>query len=150
MRNNTYLDEITSDLRSAAKNGTLLSSTNGKRFNWVLRKDLALANATVLTEENHKNKIYELIRSTSITYPEIASVLSRILGEEISYKASPSDLTIETLKDSGVNDTVAYFLVTTFHKAIADGNFLTTSQDLEHLLGDQLTSLDKSIEALLL
>lgn len=149
MRNSTYLDEIASDLKSAAKNSTLISSTNGKKFNWVLRKDLALANATVLTEDNHKNKTYELIRSTSTTYPEVASVLSRILGKEISYKESPSDLTIKNLIESGVNDTVAYFLVTTFHKAIADENFLTTTQDLEHLLGDQLTSLDKSIEALL-
>ncbi|MFE6077030.1 NmrA family NAD(P)-binding protein [Paenibacillus sp. NPDC057886] len=149
MRNSTYLDEIASDLKSAAKNGTLVSSTNGKRFNFVLRKDLALANATVLTEENHKNKTYELIRSKSITFPEIASVLSRILGTEISYKESPSDLTIKNLKDSGVDDTVAYFLVSTFHKAIADENFLTTSNDLERLLGDQLTSLDQSIESLL-
>ena len=149
LRNSTYLDEITLNLKSAAKTGDLVSSTNGEKFNWVLRKDLALANATVLTEEGHKNKTYELIRSKSISFPEIASLLSHSLQKEITLKELPSDLAIESLKEAGANDIHAFFLISTFHKAIADEKFLTTSTDLENLLGDQLTPLDKSIELLL-
>ncbi|WP_157136338.1 NmrA family NAD(P)-binding protein [Paenibacillus sp. Aloe-11] len=149
IRNSTYLDEVAYDLKAAVKHGELLSSTNGRAFNYVLRKDLALVNATVLTEEGHKNKTYELVRSKLITFSEMAAVLSRIVGKEISYKETPSNLTIEKLIESGVKAGSAESLVNTFHKAIADQKFLSTSKDLEHLLGDQLTPLDKSIESLL-
>lgn len=149
IRNSTYLDEVAYDLKAAVKHGELLSSTNGRAFNYVLRKDLALVNATVLTEEGHKNKTYELVRSKLITFSEMAAVLSRIVGKEISYKETPSNLTIEKLIESGVKAGSAESIVNTFHKAIADQKFLSTSKDLEHLLGDQLTPLDKSIESLL-
>ncbi|MFE6077031.1 NmrA family NAD(P)-binding protein [Paenibacillus sp. NPDC057886] len=149
LRNSTYLDEVARDLNAAVKHGELLSSTSGKAFNYVLRRDLALVNAMVLTEEGHKNKTYELVRSKLITFSEMASVLSRIVGEEISYKETPSNLTIEKLIESGVKRGSAESLVNTFHKAIADQKFLSTSKDLERLLGDQLTPLDQSIESLL-
>ncbi|WP_431794442.1 NmrA family NAD(P)-binding protein [Bacillus altitudinis] len=149
IRNGTYLDEVTYDLNTAVKHGELLSSTNGKAFNFVLRKDLALANAIVLTEEGHQNKIYELVRSKLITYSDLASALSRITKKEISYKEVPNNITIKRLVESGVNAESAESLVNVFHKAIADEKFLFTSNDLEQLLGDQLTPLDQSIESLL-
>ncbi|QGI03024.1 NAD(P)H-binding protein [Bacillus subtilis] len=149
IRNGTYLDEVTYDLKAAVKHGELLSSTNGKAFNYVLRKDLALANATILTEEGHQNKTYELVRSKLITYSDLASALSHVTEKEILYKEAPNNITIRRLIESGVNARAAESLVNVFHKAIADGKFLSTSNDLEHLLGGQLTPLDQSVEALL-
>lgn len=149
LRNGTYLDEVARDLNAAVKHGELLSSTNGRGFNYVLRRDLALVNATVLTEEGHQNKTYELVRSKIITFSEMASVLSRLVGKGIPYRETPSNLTIEKLIESGVKKGSAESLVNTFHKAIADQKFLSTSKDLERLLGNQLTPLDQSIESLL-
>lgn len=149
IRNGTYLDELTYDLNTAVKHGELLSTTHGKAFNFVLRKDLALANAIFLTDEGHQNKIYELVRSKLITYLDLASALSRITKKEISYKEVPNNITIKRLVESGVNAESAESLVNVFHKAIADEKFVYTSNDLEQLLGDKLTPLDQSIESLL-
>lgn len=148
MRNSTYLDEFAPDLKAALKHGELLSSTNGVAFNYVLRNDLALANATVLTEEGHEGKTYELVRSQLITFSDMASALSRVADKEISYSEKPSSVTIEKLIESGMRKGHAESLVNSFHKAVADGKFLSTSSDLETLLGDKVTPLDEAIKSL--
>ncbi|WP_411343889.1 NmrA family NAD(P)-binding protein [Paenibacillus sp. WLX1005] len=149
MRNGTYLDEIYPDLHAAVQHGELISPTNGKGFNYVLRKDLALANATVLTQKGHEGKIYELVRSELINFPQLATILSNVVNKEIPYKEASNHITIKKLIESGVKEAHAESLVNVFHKAIADGMFQNTTNDLEKLVGDQLTPLDQSIESLL-
>ncbi|MEC1304894.1 SDR family oxidoreductase [Lysinibacillus capsici] len=137
MRNSVYLDEVMFDLKSAVQKGKLISSTKGKEFNFVLRSDLALANATVLSEEGHENKIYELVSSELISYPKIASILSDLSGKTIEYKETSEDEVIKNLIDSGVNKEAAEMLVHSFQKNIAEEQFQSSSNDLAKLIGER-------------
>ncbi|QDI90683.1 SDR family oxidoreductase [Salicibibacter halophilus] len=136
MRNGVYLDEIKFDLKNAIGKEELVSSTISNGFNFVLRSDLALANATVLSEEGHENKIYNLVNSELITYPEIASILTEITGTEIGYRESSDKEVIKNLTDSGVSKEGAELLVLSFQKNIAEGAFQSTSDDLNQLIGE--------------
>lgn len=147
MRNGVYLDEITSDLKYAIEKRELISSTKGNGFNFILRSDLALANATVLTEEGHENKIYNLVNSKLITYPEIASILTEITGTEIRYKEASGSEVIQNLTDSGVSRDAAELLVHSFQENIAKGKFQSTSHDLTQLIGEYSTK--KAIASLI-
>lgn len=147
MRNGVYLDEITSDLKYAIEKSELISSTKGNGFNFILRSDLALANATVLTEEGHENKIYNLVNSKLITYPEIASILTEITGTEIRYKEASGSEVIQNLTDSGVSRDAAELLVHSFQENIAKGKFQSTSHDLTQLIGEYSTK--KAIASLI-
>lgn len=149
LRNGVYLDEISPDVNAAVKSNELISSTMGKLFNYVLRNDLALANATVLTEDGHENKTYELVRSELISFPQIAAILSEIFGREILYKELPIMQTIDYLEGAGVAKEAAESLVNVFHKAIADEKFKATGNDLTSILGDQITPIDKAIQSLI-
>lgn len=149
LRNAVYLDEIAFDVNSAIKNGELTSSTKGNAFNYVLRSDLALANATVLSEQGHENKIYELVSPKLITYPEIASILSDKFGKEISYREATSEETIDNLINSGVNSEAADLLVNSFQRYIAEGQFRYTSNNLVHLIGEQATPIKQAIASLI-
>lgn len=139
MRNGVYLDEIMFDLKNAIENEELVSSTKGNGFNFVLRSDLALANATVLSEEGHENKIYNLVNSKLISYPEIASILTEITGNEIEYRESSEKEVIKNLTDSGVSKEGAELLVHSFQTNIAKGAFQSTSDDLNQLIGEYST-----------
>lgn len=56
------------------------------KTNFIDVRDIAEVAALVLIEENHKNKAYELTGKESLTYYEIANILTDKLGREIIYK----------------------------------------------------------------
>ncbi|MFP7312140.1 SDR family oxidoreductase [Bacillus safensis] len=147
MRNSVYLDEVMSDLKYAVQTGTLTSVTKGKGFNFVLRSDLALANATVLSEEGHENKIYELVSPELFDYPTIASILSEVSGKNIEYKEGTAEEVINNLVNAGVSKEAAEMLVHSFQGNIAKGKFQFTESDLPKLIGDR--PLKNAISALI-
>jgi NAD(P)H dehydrogenase (quinone) len=108
---------------------------------------LALANATVLSEEGHENKIYELVSPELFNYPKIASILTELTGQTIDYKESPADDVINNLVNTGFNKEVAEMLVHSFQENIANGKFQDTSNDLTKLIGER--SLKDSIATLI-
>lgn len=147
MRNGVYLDEIVSDLKYAIEKGELVSATKSNGFNFVSRSDLALANATVLSEEGHENKIYNLVNSDLITYPEIASLLTEITGSKIEYREASEREVIKNLIDSGVSKDATELLVHSFQRNIAKGAFQSTSKDLIKLIGG--VSVHKAISSII-
>jgi len=56
------------------------------KTNFIDVRDIAEAASLVLREEEHKNKAYELTGKESLSYYEIANILSEELGRKIVYK----------------------------------------------------------------
>lgn len=149
MRNPVYLNELRYDLHTAMKTGKLISATKGKEINYVIKSDLALANAIVLSEDNHKNRIYDLRSNELITYPEIAAILSDITGKTIPYEEKSVEEVITHLEDAGIYKDSIELLVNSFHKLISENQFTDTSNDLVKLLGEELSSKKEAILSLL-
>lgn len=149
MRNPVYLDELQYDMKVAAKTGRLLSSTKDSVFNYSLKRDLALANATVLSQEGHENEIYDLRNHELTTYSGMAEIVSQITGRTISYEEKTAEEVITHLINADIDDGAADLLVNTFHRLISESQFVDTSNDLRKLLGDSITSKKDAIASLL-
>lgn len=149
MRNPVYLDVLCYDLQIAMKTGKLMSATQGKEFNYVAKRNLAFANATVLSEEGHQNKIYNLNSNELITYPEMAEILSGIAGKTITYEEKPADEVIANMVDEGMDEEAAKSLVYSFQKLISENQFTNTSSDLVKLLGENISTKKDAILSVL-
>lgn len=149
MRNPVYLNEILYDLKFAVESGMLISSTKGKEFNYVLKSDLALANATVLSEDGHQNKVYDLSNNELMTYPEIAKIISDITGKSIKYEERTAEEVIANMIKSNIDKDVAELLVNSFQKLIAENQFTDTCSDLKMLLGNRVSSKKEAILSLI-
>lgn len=147
LQNGVYLDEIRYSVKSALKTGHLLSTTQNRKFNYVLRNDLALANATVLAENKHKNKVYRLVSPELINYEQIAKELSDLTGKSIDYETKNEAAVIGNLVEAGVQEEVATQLVSLFQNTIAEDLFTSTSDDLIKLIGPQKSSLKESLSS---
>lgn len=111
-----------------------LPTGNGKTA-FVSRNDFAEAEAIILANPAlHQNKVYEFNGSEEVTFAEIATLLSGITGEQISYVSPAVDEFEQTLASFGLPAAIIS-LVTMFSLGIANGEFNQQTDDLAHILG---------------
>ncbi|MEC0267817.1 SDR family oxidoreductase [Paenibacillus anseongense] len=137
LRNGGYTEFfINSSLKTVIENGTILTNTNNRKVNSVSRSDLALAAATVLIEEGHENKTYNLVSNTPWSFDDLAEILSEISGksvihQSVSYEEEKSLLVQAGLPKSAA-ETTAFI-----YRTIAEGQMERTTDDLQQLIGFQ-------------
>lgn len=135
LRNTFYTEElVTADLVAAAvKTGELAAPAFGHPLVTAPIVDLALAASAVLTGDGHENAVYEL-RGPGWTYPELAAVLTRLSGTEVTYRELSDD-------DAGG---MAFVL-----PLLRLPQFGTPTPDLERLLGRPVTPFEEFVRGLL-
>jgi NAD(P)H dehydrogenase (quinone) len=134
-------------LKAAVERGELVTSTGNGKLNTATRNDFALAAATVLTEEGHENKTYELTASQPWSFDELAQLLSQASGKRVIHRSiSESEMGAE-LKQSGMPEGFIPFQIM-IYRTIANGEFASTSEDLQKLIGSAFTPLEASVREL--
>ncbi len=132
-------------LKAAVARGELVTSTGTGKLNTATRSNFALAAATVLTEEGHENKTYELTAPQPWSFDDLAQILSEVSGKKVIHRSvSEAEIGAE-LKQSGMPEDFIPFQIV-IYRAIANGEFATTSGDLQKLIGSSLTPLEKSVQ----
>lgn len=105
---------------------------------YTLREDMAEVAATILTSTGHENKTYDIVGDKAYSYAEIATIISNITGESITYLSPTQEEFSETLTGAGVpGEYIGLF--SSFSEAIKQGEFESTSSDIETLLGRKAT-----------
>ncbi len=139
-RNNLYLDILPMFFgENVLTTGVFLPAGDTKAA-FALRMDMAEAIANVLTSEGHENKDYAFSNTENISVPEMAKILSEVVGKEINYVSPPVDVFVDALSDVGVP--IEYVKMTAdFSEAIRQGEFETFKTDLEKLLGRKPTTV---------
>lgn len=131
-------------IKEAVERGELVTSTGSGKLNTATRSNYALAAATVLVEEGHENKVYELTAPQPWNFDELAQLLTEVSGKKVVHRSvSNSEIGIE-LKKSGMPQDFIPFQ-TQLYRAIANGDFATASGDLQKLIGSALTPLQESV-----
>ncbi|MFF2090721.1 NAD(P)H-binding protein [Paenibacillus sp. NPDC058174] len=127
LRNSLYTDFVgVLGLDAAVATGELRISPGEWSFNTVTREDLAQGIAAVLSEGDHRNKIYELTASRSWTFDDLAAALSELSGKPVTIR-----------EDAEIQNWIFGFL-----RKI---NTSSASPDLERLIGGSVTPLRESI-----
>jgi NAD(P)H dehydrogenase (quinone) len=143
---NTWYQElyVNPSLQTYIEDGIIINSAGDGKINTATRDDLALATAVVLAEEGHENQVYELASSQSWSYQDLAEILSKVSGKDVSYQAVSDAESLEGMINAGLPEGLAQFLVAIDSK-MAAGTEGHTSTDLEKLIGKKPTSIQESI-----
>ncbi len=146
LRNNWYNENYVAALEQAARTGAHVASTDGGRVASAARTDYAEAIAAVLTSPGHEGAVYELSGDTAWDGEEFARVASEVLGRQVVYRPVSSDEHLAILREAGVDDDTAAFVVA-LDANIRDGLLAETSGELARLIGHATTPLVETLRA---
>lgn len=153
LRNSPYREGYVNERvkADALESGEVLTMTGKGKLTAVTRSDLALAAATVLTEEGHENKLYELTTPEPWDFDEVAQLLSEFSGKQIVHRsageAEVRAYLTKSLAKSGVPSMLVEVILRQ-EQLIAEGARVETTMDLQRLIGPSLTSLRESVKQL--
>lgn len=128
--------------------GIKVPANNGKMAP-ATRDELAEAHAEILSTPGHENKTYSLGGSHSISFSDIAKILSDIKGQPVSFNTITADEYIAGIVAQGVPRHAAEF-ITGWVLAIEGGEFEYQSGDLERLLGRKTKTFRDLMETTLI
>ncbi|MBW8244793.1 SDR family oxidoreductase [Muricauda oceani] len=126
------------------ENGINVPAKNGKMAP-ATRDELAEAHAEILSTPGHENKTYSLGASHTISFSEIAKILSGLKGEPVSFNTITAEEYMDGIVGQGVPRHVAEF-ITGWVLAIEGGEFEHQSGDLERLLGRKTKTFKELME----
>jgi NAD(P)H dehydrogenase (quinone) len=145
MRNSLYTEVfINPALAASIEHGTVVTNTGKGRLNTVTRNDLALAAATVLKEEGHANKTYNLVAHKTWSFDSLAQILSDISGKTIVHQAVSVEEEKEILLNAGLPEHLA-LLFAGIYQAVSEGEMSQTALDLQNLIGTP-TPFEESVK----
>jgi NAD(P)H dehydrogenase (quinone) len=145
LNNNLYADVLPVFLGDKVlEQGVFFPAGNGK-VPFATRRDMAEAAANVLSGEGHEGKEYAIAGETQIGFGDVAEILSRLSGRQLSYAAPDVKTYVETLSAAGVPAEFTGFS-SAFAGAIAAGEFETTKSDLPALLGRKPATVEEFLK----
>lgn len=146
-RHTFYTEFFPMFLGNALETGEWVLPSNGQKINLAYRSDMAEALANGLAEtDRHQNKVYEITSNEAYTLDELAQIVSKETGKEITYTDLPLKEYEGQLKQAGLPDDVIGMALLTA-ESVANGALAYTSGDLEKLLGRKPASLSEFIQA---
>ncbi len=94
LRPSSFMQNVVTYMGETIKaEGTFYSASGEAKISHVDVRDIAAVALKALTEPNHEGKAYTVTGPEALTYDELASELSKVLGRSISHiNLSPSDL----------------------------------------------------------
>lgn len=147
LRNTMYAEAIPQIIgERVIDTGIQLSGGAGK-VPYVLRAELGEAIANALIQNDHENKVYELVGSQTYSYQDIADELSQLKTIPVEYHDLTEEAYQQLLKRIGLPE----FLIYLTHGTVIDikhQQYEVQSQDLEKLLGRPSQSLKSMLASL--
>jgi uncharacterized protein YbjT (DUF2867 family) len=102
LRGNSFFQNTLFDAITISEQGTFYSCVGDAPFAKVDARDIGEVVATVLTEDGHDGKVYELTGPEPLTYDDLAERLSAGLGRTIRYVDLSADDYAAALERAGV------------------------------------------------
>ena len=145
LQNNLYADVIPMFLgEQVANTGVFFPAGEGKAA-FATREDMAEATAVLLSSQGHQNKEYVFSNTESVSFEDIANMLSEILGTKVQYANPTPEVFKDALTNAGVPAEIIGMSIG-FGEAIKQGEFSRTSHDLERLLGRKPTTVKEYLQ----
>lgn len=142
LRDSFYQDILPSFV---GRDGVIRGPAADGRFAPVARSDVARAAFRILTDPvPHTNRTYTLTGPQSLTMAEVAEILSRVTGEDITYYAESLDEAVESRLAAGATQWQAVAWATSY-AAIATGEMAQVSDDVAELTGAAPLSFEANL-----
>jgi uncharacterized protein YbjT (DUF2867 family) len=137
-----YMQNTLAVARSVASEGKIYQPLGEGRIGMIDARDIARVAARVLTEEGHEGKTYTLTGPASISYYDVAAVLSEALDKEVAYVEVPLDAAREAMVSEGFPEWLADAVIE-WAEAFREGYGDFTTEDVERLTGHRATSYER-------
>jgi uncharacterized protein YbjT (DUF2867 family) len=108
-------------------------------------RDIAALAAKALTEEGHVGKAYNLTGNQALDYFEVAEIMTKILGKEITYR-NPNPLNFVWTTWQKIGNLPYAFIVTILYLTTRFGLAAKVYPDTEQLLGRPPISLQQFVQ----
>ena len=118
-----------------AKESTLYAPAGDALLPWVDTRDIAAVVGTVLTSKDHENLIYEITGPEALTYTQVAEVLSKQLGRQITYVNVPDGAAQQSMVGMGMSPWLAEGMITLYHMFKANGPTAQVLGTVERITG---------------
>lgn len=145
-RHTFYTEFLPLFLGSAMETGQWFFPSDGRKINLAYRSEMAEALANgLLDPQKHQDKIYEITSSRAYSLEELADMISKASGQEITY----TDISIsefeQNLEEAGLpEEQIAMSVVTA--TTFVNGGLDFTFDDMEQLLGRMPTGAEQFIK----
>ncbi len=107
--------------------------------------DLGQANANLLTQDGHKNKIYNLNSGETVTLKDMAKLWSEVYGKPVPYIHGTKQEFVDALVAKGLPLERAEYGAA-FINALVEGEFSEANNTLQTILGRKPTSLKETFK----
>ncbi|MDQ1666598.1 MAG: hypothetical protein QOH75_2629 [Actinomycetota bacterium] len=131
LRDSIYLDFLP---LMVGADGVIRGPGGDGRVGAVARDDVADVAATVLTTEGHEGATYDVTGGESLSFSEVAAVLSEASGRTIRYQPETMEEAWESRRSYGAPDWEVEGWISTY-AAIATGELAVVSDTVERIAG---------------
>jgi len=131
---NVFFQNMMREAAAIREQGRFRSAVGNARISMIDVRDIAEAAVKVLTGEGHLGKVYVLTGPESLTYFDVARLLSEAVGKPIEYEALDEDAAVKALIGLGIPEPIARQRVE-IHRSFSNGAFTPVTNDVENLLG---------------
>ena len=143
LRNNAYMQNTLALAPAIAKTSSFGSSTGAGRLGMIDARDVgAVAAEIAASPAGHAGKTYWPTGPELLSYPDVAAVLSKVLGRPITYRQLSYDDDLKAMIAAGVPEPVAEMNAQAF-SLVADGDAAWITDDVPSLLGRPARSFEQ-------
>lgn len=148
LRNGWYTENYLASAPPALEHGVFIGAASEGKIASATREDYAAAAATVISQEGHAGKVYELAGDNAWTLSELAAELSKQSGKNVAYQNLSEADFAAALKGVGLPAGLADMLADSDTGA-SKGGLFDDSHTLSKLIGRPTTPLAESVKAIL-
>jgi NAD(P)H dehydrogenase (quinone) len=145
LRNGWYWENHTAGLPHALDYGGLISSAGTGRISWASRQDYADAAVSVLTQDLHSGKTYELAGVQAHTLEDLAAEVARQTGRAFTYRSLTEDQHAVFLESAGLPKPLAAVLAQIDSRGVSQNVLEGTGAVLQGLIGRPSTALSAAV-----
>jgi uncharacterized protein YbjT (DUF2867 family) len=142
LRPNSFFQNLLWSAGSIKKHGTFYSPMKDARQSLVDVRDNAAVATFALTQAGHKGEIYELTGPELLSYEDVATTLSNVLGRPVTYVDVPLEAAKESMVKGGMPEWNAA-AVTELYATFAAGSAARTTDTIERITGKKPISFEQ-------
>ena len=144
LRPNFFMQNLLGLSGSIKQQGAIFQPAADSAASFIDVADIAAVAAKVLTTGGHEAKAYTLTGPQSLTYPQVAQILSRVLGTPVKYVDVPRDAAKHGMLQSGMPDWLAE-AISQLMDAARQGRMAAVTPDVRNILGRSGRTLEQFI-----
>jgi uncharacterized protein YbjT (DUF2867 family) len=140
----SFLQNLFFDKQSIMEQNAILASMGDGKIPMIDTRDIAGVAVRCLLEKGHEEKSYVLTGPKAISYHDIVSELSKVLGREIKYISQTFEESYKAMMSWGMPEWLVDDM-TNLNRDYAANKATEVSSDVEKILGRKPISLEKFI-----